>query len=156
MSISTKEELQYLLHRSWEIEKKFESIPIWRGFTTITSTHRKLLLTLARDSQKHRLDLEMMLSKLGLAAPTTEIGDSQFDFNGMMDEEILQKIRGHDEMIAALYTEILEKTNTKLVATLSNDNDITFFVNTLKTLIQEEKRHVNLINSVAGNIIRIL
>jgi len=156
MSISTKEELQYLLHRSWEIEKKFESIPIWRGFTTIGFSHRKLLLTLARDSQKHRLDLEMMLRKLGLAAPTTEIGDSQFDFDGMKDAEILQKIRAHDEMIAALYTEILEKTNTKFVATLGNDDDINFFINTLKSLIQDEKRHVNLINAVVGNIIRIL
>lgn len=98
----------------------------------------------------------MMLRKLGLAAPTTEIGDSQFDFDGMMNEEILQKIRAHDEMIAALYAEILEKTNTKLVATLSNDDDINFFINTLKSLIQDEKRHVNLINAVAGNIIRIL
>ena len=156
MSISTKEELQYLLHRSWEIEKKFESISVWKGFTAITSTHRNLLLTLARDSQKHRLHLETILSKLGLEAPINEINDPKFDFDGMMDEEILQKIRAQDEMIAELYEEILEKTKADLVASLSDNNTVDIFFNTLKTLIEDEKRHVKLIKAVAGTIVRIL
>jgi len=61
-----KGRITYLIHRSWEIEKKFESVSTWKGFTTIGFSHRKLLLTLARDSQKHRLDLETILRKLSL------------------------------------------------------------------------------------------
>ncbi|MFC1486880.1 hypothetical protein ACFLRN_04235 [Thermoproteota archaeon] len=80
MAISTKEELQFLLHRGIEIEKKFESFSAWKGFVTLGSANRKVFLTLAGDSHKHRLDLEKMLEILGLEAPTDEIPNVKFDF----------------------------------------------------------------------------
>jgi rubrerythrin len=156
MSIQTKEELQYLLHRGLEIEKKFESVPTWSGFISLHSTNRKIVLTLARDSYKHRLDLEELIKKLNLEPASDEITDENFDFQGMMDEEILQKICAQDEMIKDLYTELLEKTEPKLISVLAGSNYMDFFYHTLERLIEDEKRHVRLVKSIAGNITRIL
>ena len=82
MSISTKEELQFLLHRGLEIEKKFESISAWECFVTVDSDNWKTVLSLARDSHKYRLDLEKLLETLNLEAATNEIPDATFDFGG--------------------------------------------------------------------------
>jgi len=62
-----------------------------------------------------------------------------------MDEEILQKICAQDEMIAELYEDILEKTNANLVINLSDNNSVDFFFNTLKMIVEDEKRHIRLV-----------
>ena len=85
MAISTREELQFLLYRGWEKEKEFESLSAWKGFVSVGSDYRMTILTLARDSHRHRLNLEELLQKLGLEAPTNEIPEVTFDFDGMLD-----------------------------------------------------------------------
>ena len=153
--ISTKEELQFLLHRGWEIEKFFESLSIWNGFVAVGSTHRMTILTLAKESQKHRLDLEKLLVRLALKPPTKEISEKSFDFENMFDIEILQRIVGNDEAVADLYAEILSKTDPKLVKYLSGAKNIDFFFNLLKKLIEDEKRHIKLVMAITGTITRI-
>ncbi|MCJ7721144.1 hypothetical protein MUO98_01865 [Candidatus Bathyarchaeota archaeon] len=156
MSISTKEELQFLLHRGLEIEKKFESISAWDGFVTVDSDNRKTVLTLARDSHMHRLDLEKLLETLNLEAATNEISDATFDFGGMLDAEILQKIIAQDEIAADLYTELAEKTDPKLVAALSGLKNVEFFYKTLEHIVEDEKRHMHMVKALTGTITRIL
>jgi len=156
MSISTKEDLQFLLHRCLEIENKFESISAWEGFVSVTSDNRKTVLTLARDSHKHRLDLEKLLETLNLEALTNEIPDVTFDFQGMLDAEVFQKILEQDEVAADLYSEIVEKTDPKLVEALFGSKDVDFFYQTLRRIVEDEKRHVRLMNALAGAITRIL
>ena len=155
MSISTKEELQFLLHRGLEIEKKFESMSAWKGFVTVDSYHRKIVLVLARESNKHGLDLEKMLKTLGLELPTDEFVQEIFNFEGMLDSEILYKIIRQDEIAADIYSELVEKTDPKLVRSLSGNDDTSFFYQTLKRIIEDEKRHVSMIKSLTGNIIRV-
>ena len=156
MSISTKEELQFLLHRGLEIEKKFESISAWEGFVTVDSDNRKTVLTLARDSHMHRLDLAKLLETLNLEAATNEIPDATFDFGGMLDAEILQKIIAQDEIAADLYTELAEKTDPKLVAALSGLKNVEFFYKTLEHIVEDEKKHMHMVKALTGNITRIL
>ena len=127
MAISTKEELQFMLHRGWEIENKFESLSAWRGFVSIGSTYRMTVLTLAMDSHKHMLNLEKLLKRLGLEAPTNEIPEVTFDFEGMLDSEMLQKLVEQDEIVRDLYTKIVEHTNPRTVSTLFGDRNIEFF-----------------------------
>ena len=110
---------------------------------------------MARDSHKHRLDLEKLLKKLDLEAPTNEIPEGTFDFVDMFDSEILQKIIGQDEIAADLYAELAEKTDSKLVATLSGAENAEFFCQTLKQLIEDEKRHVKMVKALTGKIKRI-
>ncbi|PVX26008.1 MAG: hypothetical protein CW691_02945 [Candidatus Bathyarchaeum sp.] len=155
MAISTKQELQFLLHRSWEIEKKFESLSVWKGFVAVDSTYRATVLTLARESHKHRLDLEQLLETLHLKSPTDEIPEATFDFEGMLDAEILQRIIGHDKTVADLYTELAEKTDPKLVAALSGVEDVDFFYKILRQLVEDENRHVKMVNALTGIITRI-
>ena len=156
MSISTKEELQFLLHRGLEIEKKFEAISVWEGFVTVDSDNRKTVLTIARDSHMHRLDLEKLLETLNLEAATNEIPDATFDFGGMLDAEILQKIIAQDEIAADLYTELAEKTDPKLVAALSGLKNVEFFYKTLEHIVEDEKKHMHMVKALTGTITRIL
>ena len=155
MAISTKEELQFLLHRSWEIEKNFESLSVWKGFVALDSNYRKTVLTLARDSLKHRLELEKLLKTLNLESPNSEIIKEIFNFEGMLDVEILQKIVGHDETVADLYSELIEKTESKLVISLSGAENVDFFYETLNQLVEDEQRHVKMVRSITGKITRI-
>jgi rubrerythrin len=155
MTISTKEELQFLLHRALEIEKDFESISVWKGFVSIGSKYRPTVLTLARDSHKHRLELEKLLKSLNLDAPNDEIPEETFDFEGMMDMEILQKIVENDQIVADLYAELAKKTDPKLVAVLLGDENVSVFYDLLNRLVEDENRHVKMVKSVAGDIVRV-
>jgi rubrerythrin len=155
MSISTKEELEFLLHRGLDIEKKFELMSAWKGFVTVDSSRRKIVLILARESNKHALDLEKMLKTLGLKLPADELVQEIFDFEGMLDSEVLYKIIRQDEIAADIYSELVEKTDPKLVRSLSGIDDTSFFYQTLKQIIEDEKRHVSMVKSLTGNIIRV-
>ena len=155
MTISTKDELQFLLHRALEIEKDFESLSVWKGFVSISSKYRPTVITLARDSHKHRLDLEKLLKNLNLEAPTDEIPEETFDFDGMMDMEILQKIVENDQIVADLYSELAEKTDSKLVARLLGDENVSVFYDLLNRLVSDENRHVKMVKSVSGDIVRV-
>lgn len=155
MVISTKEELEFLIHRSWEIEKNFELLSIWKGVLSVGSTNRKTILKLAKDSQKHKLDLEKLLEILNLEYPKMEIPSQSFDFENMLDIEILQKIIKNDETVLDLYCEIFEKTDPKLITYLSKEKNTDFFFNIFNKLIEDEKRHVNLVKSITGTITRI-
>jgi len=155
LSISTKEELQFLLHRAWEIEKKFESLSAWKGFVSMGSTYRSTVLTLARESYVHRLNLEKLLKTLDLEAPTNEIPEGTFDFTGMLDLEMLQKTIEQDEIARDLYTKIVENTDPKIVSALSGGKDVEFFYQTLKQMVEDETRHISMVRKISGHIKRI-
>ena len=155
MTISTKDELQFLLHRALEIEKDFESISVWKGFVSIASKYRPTVLKLARESHQHRLELEKLLVVLKLDAPTDEIPEQAFNFEGMMDNEILQKIVENDQIAADLYSELAEKTDPKLISGLSGDENVSVFFDLLNRLVADEHRHVNMVKSITGDIIRV-
>lgn len=155
MTISTREELQFLLHRALEIEKDFESLSVWKGFVSISSKYRPTVLTLARDSHKHRLGLEKILKKLNLDSVTDEIPEETFNFKGMLDMEILQKIVENDQIVADLYGELVKKTDPKLVARLSDTDEVDFFYDALSQLVDDENRHVKMVRAFTGIISRI-
>jgi rubrerythrin len=155
MVISTKEKLEFLLHRSWEIEKNFELLSIWKGFLSVGPIHRKIILKLAKESQKHKLDLEKLLEKLNLEYPKIEIPSQSFDFENMLDIEILQRIIKNDEAVLDLYIEIIEKTDTKLITSLSGAKNTDFFFNIFTRLIEDEKGHINIVKKITGTITRI-
>ena len=155
MAISTKEELQFLLHRGWEIEKKFESMSVWKAFVAVGSAYRKTILTLGRDSQKHRLALEKLLETLNLEAPSNEMREGNFDFTGKHDAEILREIAKQDEIAKDLYTELTEKTDPKLVASLSSKEVVELFYETLTQMMKDEERHINMVQNLAGHVKRI-
>ena len=73
----------------------------------------------------------------------------------MLDIEILQKIIKNDETVLDLYCEIFEKTDPKLITYLSKEKNTDFFFNIFNKLIEDEKRHVNLVKSITGTITRI-
>ncbi|MEJ2242661.1 MAG: hypothetical protein P8Y18_11060 [Candidatus Bathyarchaeota archaeon] len=154
MLISTRAELQYLLHRAWEIEKKFESLLAWKSFISTDSNYRSIILTLARESYQHRLNLEKLLKKLGLEAPTNEIPKPDFDLNGLLHSEILQKIVNYDEMAKELYTQILENTDPHVISILIDGSDA-FFNRQLRQMIEDETRHIGLVKKMTGKIERI-
>ncbi len=121
----------------------------------MVKTYRPTVLTLARESYVHRLNLEKLLKTLDLEAPTNEIPDGNFDFTGMLDLEILQKIIENDETVRDLYTEIVENTDLKIVSASSGKKDVEFFYKTLKQMVEDETRHINMVRKISGHIKRI-
>ena len=73
----------------------------------------------------------------------------------MLDSEILYKIVRQDEIAADIYSELVEKTDPNLVRSLSGNDDTSFFYQTLKRIIEDEKRHVSMVKSLTGAIVRI-
>ena len=98
----------------------------------VNSENRKKVLVLARDSHRHRLNLEKLLKILNLEPTTNEIPDVTFDFEEMVDGEILQRIIEQEELARDLYTELVEKTDLKLVKDLSGGKDSSFFLSNVK------------------------
>ena len=155
LTISSKEELQFLIHRAWEIEKKFESLSAWKSFVSMGSSHRLTVLTLAKESHAHRLNLEKLLKILGFEVSTNEIPEVSFDFVGMLPSEMLLKIVEYDEMAKELYTQILENTSSQAFLTLFKEKDIEFFYKTLKQMIDDETKHICMVRKSSGLIERI-
>ncbi|MEJ2271574.1 MAG: hypothetical protein P8X91_03645 [Candidatus Bathyarchaeota archaeon] len=153
--ISTKEELQYLLHRAWEIEKKFESFTAWKSFISEKTEYRSTFLTLARESYQHRLNLEKLLKILNLESPTCEIPETSFDFDSLLYSEIFEKTIEFDKMARELYVQILENTDSQIISSLIDRNDIKFFHQQLKQMIEDENRHIGMVKKLTGKIVRI-
>ncbi len=155
MTISSKEELQFLIHRAWEIEKKFESLSAWKSFVSMGSSNRLTVLTLARESHAHRLNLEKLLKILGLEMPTNEIPEVTFEFEGVLPSEMLSKIVEYDEMARDLYNHILENTNSQIISTLYRDKDNEFYYKVLKQMIEDETKHIRMVRKISSLIERI-
>lgn len=154
--MSEKEQLKILLHRGWEIEKKFESLSSWKAFVTVGSNFRNTILTLILDEEKHRSDLEKLIKGLNLGAPAEEIGEVGFDFCGKCDAEILEEVAKQDEIARDLYSAIEEKTDPKLVTKLSGRKDTKFFYQKLNQMVEDEKRHIEMLRKLAPRIRRIM
>ena len=118
-------------------------------------TFRSTVLTLARESYIHRLNLEKLMKTLDLEAPTNEIPEEVFDFAGMLDSEVVQKIVENDEKVRDLYTTIVENTDPKIVSALSGEENVDFFYQTLKRIIEDETRHISMVRTISGRISRI-
>lgn len=155
MTISSKEELQFLIHRAWEIEKKFESLSAWKSFVSMGSSNRLTVLTLARESHAHRLNLEKLLKILGLEMPTNEIPEVTFEFESVLPSEMLSKIVEYDEMARDLYNHILENTNSQIISTLYRDKDNEFYYKVLKQMIEDETKHIRMVRKISSLIERI-
>ena len=126
-----------------------------KGFVSVGQKFRSTVLTLARESYNHRLNLEKLLKTLNLEDPTNEIPDQVFDFSGMLDSEAIQKIVENDEIAKDLYTKIVEGTDPKVVSALSGEKNVDFFYQTLKRMIEDETRHISMVRKLSGRIERI-
>ena len=73
----------------------------------------------------------------------------------MLDSEILQKTIEQDEIARDLYTKIVENTDPKTVSALSGGKDVEFFYQTLKQMVEDETRHMNMVRKITGHIKRI-
>ena len=73
----------------------------------------------------------------------------------MLDSEILQKTIKQAEIARDLYTKIVENTDPKVVSVLSGGEDVGFFYQTLRQMVEDETRHINMVRKIAGHITRI-
>ncbi|MEJ2281619.1 MAG: hypothetical protein P8X97_06905, partial [Candidatus Bathyarchaeota archaeon] len=127
----------------------------WKSFISTESKYRSTILTLAKESYQHRLNLEELLKRFGLEAPTNEIPKPDFDLNGLLHSEILQKIVNYDEMARELYIKILENMGPRKISILIDETDVVFLNQQLKQMIEDETRHIGLVKKMTGKIERI-
>ena len=110
---------------------------------------------MARDSEKHKLALEKLLKTLKLDAPSNEVFGDNFDFTSKHDIGILREIAEQDEAAKDLYTELMETTDPKLVASLSSEEVVKLFYGTLTRLVKDEERHMKMVQNLAGDVKRV-
>lgn len=87
--------------------------------------------------------------------PTNEISDGVFDFTGMLDMEVIQKIVENDEVVKDLYTKLVESTDPKIVSDLFGEKNADWLYQTLKRMIEDETRHISMVKKIAGRIERV-
>ena len=150
----SKEDLQLLLERAWEIEKYFESLSSWKGYITVNSGYRKTLLPLLLDSEKHRIQLEQVMTALNFPIPTTT-SNMVFHFQDKYDSEVLTELAKQEELARDLYTSIVENTDPALINALTKTNDATVFYQPLHQIIKDEKRHLELLRKITPPLTRI-
>jgi hypothetical protein len=150
----SKEELNMLLNRAWEIEKNFESLASWKAYITVDSNYRKTLITLLLDSEKHIVNLEKIMVELNFKIPTNE-REMIFNFLDKYDSEVLTEIVKQDEIARDLYITILEKTDQTLLEGLTRTKDTTFVYQTLKQMANDEKRHIEMVKKITPKMKRI-
>ena len=143
-----------LLNRAWEIEKNFESLASWEAYIRVDSSYRKTLLPLLLDSEKHRVNLEKLMVELNFKTPTNE-RENIVNFKDKYDSEVLTEIVKQDEIARDLYTSIIETTDQKLFEELTRTNDATFVYQTLKQMVNDEKRHIEMVKKITGKMKRI-
>ena len=61
----------------------------------------------------------------------------------------------NDETVRNLYTELVENTDPKLVLAFSGQKNVDFFYQTLKSMIEDETRHITMVRKISGRIHRI-
>ncbi|MDI3502999.1 MAG: hypothetical protein PWR09_1125 [Archaeoglobi archaeon] len=118
------EELAGLLSRAYWIEKELEDKSLWRAYISqMSEENRKIILSIAKDSMRHRKILEEIGERIGI-----DLGDLVKDFEKIssefshLEEGGIFKHIFHNEMLAKeIYSAIKntdEERHIKLVEPL--------------------------------------
>jgi hypothetical protein len=156
--ITSGDELADILNKALQIEMEFESSSIWEGYIEIkTDEMRDLLFTLSSESHEHAQMLErmmkMVITESGRRSPPLQ--ERRFNFANMEDAEIMRQLLKFDRLALDLYSGIRDSISEDGTGGIISDEGLEEFTSMIDHLIEDEKRHVEMLNSLVGNIERI-
>jgi len=154
IEINDIDELQTLFEKAYLIESGFESLLIWDGYINVEEQNKNLLFTLAHDSEGHKNLIKELSTKIKGINLDEKLEDEKpgFDFGNAIDEVIFAEIIKNERLALDLYTKIHDLTNKDFIKEYWKGDDYNEYFKTFKWLMEEEKKHINLINDLIGNV----
>lgn len=160
--ITTKDEFLSLLGKAYWLETQFENIMQWQAYMTIKNdSYRNVLFQLSHDSEKHKEILIKLISNfVDVTTKTLEeragMKEKEFDMKGKWDEEILTELLKNEYLALDVYTKLHMYTDKEFIEKIWKGKNPNQFFKNMEFLINEEKKHINLLTPLAGKIERIL
>ncbi len=160
--INTRDEFLSLLGKAYWLETQFENIMQWQAYMTIKKdTYRTVLFQLSHDSEKHKGILTQLITNFDDITPKTledhaGMTHKEFDLKGKWDEEILTELLKNEYLALDIYTKLHMYTDKEFIQKIWKGNNSEQFFKHMEFLMNEEKKHINLLTPLAGKLERIL
>ncbi|MEF8832649.1 MAG: hypothetical protein V5A66_03915 [Candidatus Thermoplasmatota archaeon] len=158
IEIRDVEELESLLARAYWIETGLEETLEWDAYTMVKEDNRDLIYKLSHDSQGHKGVIERFADKIdGVSKEALKEAGGRSTFKltqGTQDSELFQELLKREKLVIDIYSRIKENTDDPLVDKIWSGDNQEFFMN-LQYLIDEEKKHIDMIEPKVGSIGRI-
>lgn len=153
ISITIPDELALLLGKVYKIEAECERMTEWKMYMSFPGELRDLVFTLAHDSEQHKQALIKMYEKflnIDIAKFVTE-DDESLSINGLTQEEVVKKILQYDTLALDIYSKLNSYTSESLLDKVFVFGTSEEYFKTMSWLVEEEKRHVGLLNDFLAN-----
>ena len=159
IKVENVEELESLFGRAYWIESEFEQSFQWQAYTALSEEYRDIVFRLSHDSEGHKAVLTDIIQNLNdVSMDRIKENQKQRDFqfkSNWQDSEIFTEILKYEFLVKDIYKRIKNHTSEELIKDIWDGKNLDEFFLTMKYLIEQEDKHVNLIKPHAGNIKRI-
>ena len=162
ITISTTDELSYLLGKVYWIQSKYKQSIYWLAYvSSVTDEFRDLIFKLSHKAENHKLLLRDFCSNLKDIDPIKTMEKMnfeipRFDLKDKKQEEIITKLADIERIAHDIYSKIYEHTDKDLIKEIWSDKDIEKYYDKLKKLIVEENEFIDLLKPFISNIERVL
>jgi rubrerythrin len=160
--ITMRTEFLSLLGKAFWLEAQFENVMQWQAYMTVKNdSYRNVLFQLSHDSEKHKgIILQLITHFEDVTSKTLEehsgMVEKEFDLKGKWDEEIITELLKNEYLALDVYTKLHRHTDKDFIKKIWKGSDSDQFFKQLEFLINEEKKHINLLTPLAGKLERIL
>lgn len=162
LKITTNDEFLSLLGKAFWLETQFENIMQWQAYLTIKKEiYRNVLFQLSHDSEKHKRILTELITHFeDVTTKTLEeyagMMKKELDLKGKWDEEIITELLKNEYLALDVYTKLHMYTDREFIKKIWKGSSSNQFYTHMEFLINEEKKHINLLTPLAGKLERIL
>lgn len=160
--ITLRNEFLSLLGKAYWLESQFENIMQWQAYMSVKNdAYRDVLFQLSHDSEKHKgIILQLITHFEEVTAEILEdhsgMAEKEFDLKGKWDEEIITELLKNEYLALDVYTKLYTYTDKEFIKKIWKGSDSELFFKQLEFLMNEEKKHINLLTPLAGKLERIL
>jgi rubrerythrin len=160
--ITMRNEFLSLLGKAYWLETQFENIMQWQAYMSVKNdSYHNVLFQLSHDSEKHKGILVQLITHFeDVTTETLEehsgMFKKEFDLKGKWDEEIITELLKNEYLALDVYTKLHSYTDKDFIKKMWKGTNSDLFFKQLEFLINEEKKHINLLTPLAGKLERIL
>jgi hypothetical protein len=146
--------LREILEKLYWMETKLEFLrEKSASFKIHNDDYLDVLFKISEDSSMHREILEFLIShieNIDLLWLRDKVGHikTEFDFNGLSDNEIMKRIIEEEYKASMYYKKVFDETDRNFIKEVWKDEDYPTFFNKINFLVSEEKKHIDLLESV--------
>jgi rubrerythrin len=129
--------------------------------TIKNENYRNVLFQISHDSEKHKTILSQLITNFkDVTIKNLEeragLKEKEFDLKGKWDEEIISELLKNEHLALDVYSKLQMHTDKEFIKKIWKAKNPEQFFKQLEFLISEEKKHINLLTPLAGQLERIL